>query len=268
MNITGEVLIDMRSLNDGKIVDFIDGNHWEYCTPISGKTYLDTIKNDLLLFSQTMIYSYRSWIRCIQGCIQKLSQLGSTADFTISYWIYPITSDYKYNGHLAFYDMALLDVSNNILIGIASADIQASYTSINIFDGDSAASHRSHNCFSYNNKGVRPGSLYHIAFTRSNQVIRCFINGQLIDTSSYNCVFPNNITQISFMMELGTWKSNIGNYVAYFQDFVFIKDQALWTDTFTPPTDFITGNKVDTPINSSMVIYTPSYNINKKLKQY
>jgi hypothetical protein len=89
-----------------------------------------------------------------------------------------------------------------------------------------------------------------------------FYNGKLIAYSGSKYYGTANITTLPsisiYKIKLFGWDSEIATssntdmagYNGYIDDFVFIRDQALWTTEFTPPTGYL---------------YTPQL---KQIKQY
>jgi hypothetical protein len=85
---------------------------------------------------------------------------------------------------------------------------------------------------------VNDAQYHHIAFTRSSGVLRCFVDGVLKSTVN-NITNFNDTSTPYYIGSYGTYTS--GFYKGYLDDFRIIKDYALYTQNFTPPTEGLTA---------------------------
>ena len=91
----------------------------------------------------------------------------------------------------------------------------------------------------------------HLAMTRKDGIVRCFYNGELVyihSTAVNEPVYAN-----SNIIGLGGWGTTTSSnrlYKGYLDDVCIIRGQALWTETFTPPTDYL-PNSIEVNYNIS-----------------
>ena len=79
------------------------------------------------------------------------------------------------------------------------------------------------------------------ASSTEKDVILTFIDGKKTSTAEIDSTKKFNSTNFTIGASAKT-----NQFIGYMDDFVFIKNKNLWTDTFTPPTDYLSDLPVDT----------------------
>ena len=96
----------------------------------------------------------------------------------------------------------------------------------------------------------------HVAFVKNGTNVNCYINGTLYLSapSSFNLKdkYLSNIT--IYCWDYTSSGKSPSTYFYYIDDIVFIKDQALWTSNFTPPNNYLTGDR-NTNIKTEQILY-------------
>jgi hypothetical protein len=148
-----------------------------------------------------------------------------TGFYTIEFWI---------NTHQSgawIYFNAQLDTGIRLSIGV-----NGSYSSSG---GQISLNEQSGNSDSYVTSRVRidDGKWHHVAFCRDNQTRRCFVDGKLEyrDTTVSRNMDNSNTNYI------GRRSNGAGEFKGYLSNFRMIKGQALYAETFTPPSALLTG---------------------------
>lgn len=86
---------------------------------------------------------------------------------------------------------------------------------------------------------VNDGAWHHIAFTRKNAVMRCFVDGVLKSTVNNGTYFMDSETPYTIGRQ-GIDVDPCGYYKGFLDDIRIIKGAALYTQDFTPPTQGLT----------------------------
>ena len=265
-DITGKVLVNLRTNDTGNIIDLANiGTTWN--------SQGATVTTAQTKFGKYSIYGGTSHQYLESSTLDDaLGNIGSN-DLTISAWM-NYEYSYYYDTLFAIYFTNNANTNNHTLSFAA--------TNHDVAIGSNYVSGMWHNTWSATDKSLittedpspflgsdqifAQNTWNHIAMTIKDGFARLFYNGKLIAysgskyynnlqtnaaISSFNChkiaIFENvsDITSSSMISSCG--------FNGYIDDFVIIRDQALWTSEFTPPTSYL---------------YTPPDEIRKYLKQY
>lgn len=76
----------------------------------------------------------------------------------------------------------------------------------------------------------------HLAWVRSGNTLTFYVNGVAGGAFAFN----QNIHNSNAALQIGDWDSNAADFIGYMSDVHLVKDTALYTADFTPPTEPIT----------------------------
>ena len=227
MDITGDIIFNIRALDNGTIVNLAnshDGINTQY-DPAGQVSKTQTKFSKYSMHGSYGHESFRSYIK--PGCLNL-----TDTDFTMSLWIY---RSGVFSAGYAHYE-ALFGFAKNAnrwQDGIFVLRAWQESDRIVIVENDSGGPEIMH----VSGPQVPYNQWVHIALTRQNYIYRVFLNGtKAIETSLSSGICFKNSSTVQRLY--GMW-GNTSNFSAYVDDYVFIKGQALWTSNFTPPTDYI-----------------------------
>ena len=226
MNITGDIILNIRALDNGTIVNLAN-DHTGINTQYSSTGQVLKTQTKFSKYSMMISNGHGNFYSYIKpGCLNL-----TDTDFTISLWIY--RSEVYSGGHgreelFGFAQNANRGQDGLFVLRSASGSDDRLIIIENV--NNTEIMHVSGPQVPYN-------QWVHVALTRQNYIYRVFLNGtKAIETSfsSGTCLKNSSIVQ-----ELYGIRGNTSNYSIYVDDYIFIKGQALWTSNFTPPTDYI-----------------------------
>ena len=148
-----------------------------------------------------------------------------TGHYTIEFWI---------NTHQSgawIYFNAQLDTGIRLAIGVnGSYSSSGGQISLNeqVSNGDSHMTSRVR---------IDDGKWHHVAFCRDGTTRRCFVDGKL----EYRDTTTNRNMDNSNVNYIGRKSDGTGEFKGYLSNFRIIKGQALYAETFTPPSALLTG---------------------------
>ena len=165
----------------------------------------------------------------------------SNESFTICAWLkaYPDNSD---TGYLCFIgngeesDVEIWADKNSELESINDAST-STVTDSNVISGSLLSDEDWHYITLTRIKGQDASG----ASSTEKDVILTFIDGKKTSTAEIDSTKKFNSTNFTIGASAKT-----NQFIGYMDDFVFIKNKNLWTDTFTPPTDYLSDLPVDT----------------------
>jgi len=144
-----------------------------------------------------------------------------TGDFTIESWVYFTSTGFNDifgSGTYGQNQISFRKNGSSQLVGSpGSEQLEIYYNSTIIASGGT---------FSTN-------TWYHVAATRENDIVRLFIDGQIVATGSLSSSISADSPRI------GSTKGNQYGMVGYIQDFLVYNGTAKYTSNFTPPTSSI-----------------------------
>ena len=227
MDITGDIIFNIRALNNGTIVNLANP-HTGMNTQYSSTGQVSEAQTKFSKYSMHSSYDHENFYSVIKpGCLDLTG-----IDFTLSLWIY------RSGAYSGGYDH--------------TEDLFHFYQNIDTWKGGLfflRNGHNSDDCISIvenvdateimdvSGPQVPYNQWVHVALTRQNYIYRVFLNGaKVIETnfSSGTCLKNSSTVQ-----RISGVYGNTSNFSAYFDDYVFIKGQALWTSNFTPPTEYL-----------------------------
>lgn len=150
-------------------------------------------------------------------------------DFTISCWIYPTTTGRK----AVFAMSADLRIGTDILYGQGSANMWLSSNGSrwNILQSDNSGTNTGQGTIAINiNKWT------HIAYVRNGTNVRMYVNGQIAKEVTLSSADVSVYWSGNDGFRIGAWGNSSYKYTGYIDEFLVLNGMALWTDTFTPPT--------------------------------
>ena len=157
------------------------------------------------------------------------NDLNLTGDFTIEFWVYPRSQSTSRQTIMQTgtwgSQYAVCQISNQTQSGLESK--------AQIWDYDMNSSY----AIAYSNSDVVQGVWTHVAFTRESGTIRVFLNGTLDRT----------FTGLNDSIEFGHTTALIGNHSsswylnASLSNFRIVNGTAVYTSSFTPPTQGLTN---------------------------
>lgn len=146
----------------------------------------------------------------------------SNGDFTFGAWINPANASNRYI----------------LLVGSSSTDRQLGiYIAV---DGVLSSVFQSGASTFQTNAGTVPLStdtFQYVAVTKSGDTVRHFIDGILEDSFTYSATVQSSTPTAVYIGRIPY--ATTYDFSGYIQDLLFIKEAALWTDDFTPPTRLI-----------------------------
>ena len=223
-NITGDVIVDLRSVDD-KIINF--GSVIPIISPKNMYTSTNTKYSNKGIAANSGLYYDESIDLNI---------------FTFSWWQNILSNDNSssswdgvvlYNNTIGFHFLVRY---NNSRIATNFAQYTPSWRSL---------------ADNYTNSPASNNTWCHYAITFDGSSYKFYRNGNLMVTTTYNKVGA------FYGVAIVTTNSNpIGHSI--FDDVCLIKDQVLWTTTFDPPNYLLTGDKeLPKKIKTRQLMYPP-----------
>lgn len=163
-------------------------------------------------------------------------------DFTISCWIYPLS-----NGRQALFAMDRdCRIGTDIFFNQGSANMWLSSDgNWNQIQSDNAGASNS----GVGTIAINANEWTHIAYTRQGQYCRMFVNGQLAkETSLSSADVSVYFTDNSF--RIGVWGGGGMSYNGYIDEFLVVIGKALYTSSFTPPSQPYSMSDFDMVLDS------------------
>ena len=245
-DITGEVFINIHA-NNSFIYNYADKDY------ISLITWIGSPRKDQIKFSNSSI--------ALLAIFLGNKKFTSDKDFTVSLWMYnPNNMDTNQATEISLIQQNNYD--SNVLQNSYFIDLQPMkkyYSTSNITNFE--IMHVQNNSYSY--LVSYPNNVYnfsdladrwvHTAIVKHDNLLKVFIDGkskysyQFSDSDAANW-FGQTYQYISI--------STSSPYIAYFDDLVIINDQALWTQDFDVPTDYLIEGS-----ENKRILYP--FNINK-----
>ena len=254
MDITGDIIFNIRALDNGTIVNLAN-DHTGINTQYSPTGQVSKTQTKFSKYSMHSSYGHGNFYSYIKpGCLN----LADT-DFTLSLWIY--RSGVYSGGYGRCED--IFDFYNNAnrwQDGIFSLKTgQDSVDRIVIIENDNGTEEIMH----VSGPQVPYNQWVHVALTRQNYIYRVFLNGtKYIESSFSSSTCLKNPSAVQCLSGVGSIPTT-GIY-RYVDDYIFIKGQALWTSNFTPPTEYL--YTPTTEVTKHNIIF-PN-NISAKTKSY
>ena len=187
-----------------------------------------------------------------------------SGDFTFSIWGY-VTNGYEFEFKIGSFGAGSSDVSDNGWYMFGFVYVLNDQTSIMCQLGSSVINVWENTTYS---KTIT-NAWHHYAACRSNNMLYWFVDGELANSLDISdSKYQNFVTNHGiFKMYTETdncrnWNSS-SNSTVYMDDIVVIKDQCLWTEKFTTPTDVLVGNSP-----KYMQVLYPYANEKDRLKIY
>ncbi len=155
------------------------------------------------------------------------SDLTLNGDFTIEFWIYleSIATDGGHNPSIITFPA---EASQGIIGQVYINASNKYYSLYNSNDGDIART-------AY--KSAKTGRWQYITLTRSSNSYRIFIDGVLQNTATHSTTYGNSLG----VMRLGGYTRTTGMVDGHISNLRIIKGTALYTSSFTPPTEPLTN---------------------------
>ena len=151
-----------------------------------------------------------------------------TGDFTVEAWVY-LTDTNPTN---STYSLGILDArhGSTALPSLYITNGSGSTGQIRVYMGSSDV---------LTGPTINRGQWYHVALSRESSNFRLFVDGVLEDTTTNSTNYTNTVWTIGARYaeansDWRTWQGNISNVR-------FVKGTALYTSTFTPPTEKLTA---------------------------
>lgn len=156
-----------------------------------------------------------------------------TKDFTISCWIYPTTT----NRAAVFAMSADCRISTDIFFGQGSANMWWSSNggNWNVMQSDNSGTNTGQGTIA-----LSANTWTHLAYVRNGTTVRMYVNGQVareVTVASNVGVYWSGNDRF----RIGAWGNAGYKFVGYIDEFIVANGAALWTDTFTPPTEPFDG---------------------------
>ena len=148
-----------------------------------------------------------------------------TGHYTIEFWI-----NTHQSGAFIYFN-AQTDTGIRLSIGVnGSNSSSGGQISLNeqVSNGDSPMTSRVR---------IDDGKWHHVAFCRDGTTRRCFVDGKL----EYRDTTVNRNMDNSNVNFIGRRSNGAGEFKGYLSNFRIIKGQALYAETFTPPSALLTG---------------------------
>ena len=148
-----------------------------------------------------------------------------TGHYTIEFWI-----NTRQAGAWIYFN-AQLDTGIRLAIGVNGSSGSSG--------GQISLNEQSGNNDSHMTSRVRidDGSWHHVAFCRDGTTRRCFVDGKL----EYRDTTTNRNMDNSNTNFIGRRSNGAGEFKGYLSNFRIIKGQALYAETFTPPSALLAG---------------------------
>ena len=222
--------------NDTVITDE-NGNAWS----TSGNPVLsDAIKK----FGAKSLYLDGS--SYIQSAVSSDSFDFSSRDFTIACWVYPTTT----NRAAVFAMQSDCRIGTDIFFGQGSANLWMSSNGSgwNLIQSDNSGSNTGQGTIP-----LRANEWTHLAYVRKGTSVRMYVNGQI----AREATLPSSQTSVYWSgvdgFRIGCWGTNGYMYKGYIDEFIVVKGDALWSDTFTPPSAPFDEGTLTTAIEAAYV---------------
>ena len=154
------------------------------------------------------------------------NDLALDGDFTIEFWIYlnSIVTDSQHPSIITFPP----ETSQGIIGQVYINSSNNYYSLYNSNDGDVGRS-------AY--KSAKVGRWQYITITRSSNSVRLFIDGVLSGNATNSATYGNSYGGL----RIGGYTQNGGNVDGHISNLRIIKGTALYTSSFTPPTEPLTN---------------------------
>lgn len=251
---------------------------------ITGKVLVNLHSDGLAIYNNTsierniersQIYSIDKPVTTVMTKFSKGSILNEfnvpigediSGDFTFSIWGY-VTNGYKFQFKIGSYvPGSCVPEKGYYVIGFSHStktnDQNSILCAIGAFTGD-------------NQNSTYPKTItnawHHYAVCHSNNMLYWFVDGELIKSLDiFDSKYQDYITNHG-LFKMYTETDNSRHWIegssstVYMDDIVVIKDQCLWTEKFTPPTDVLVGNS---PKYIQVLYGHPSVNEKNRLKLY
>ena len=156
-------------------------------------------------------------------------------DFTITCWIYPTTRT-----RMAVFAMSAdLRIGTDIFFGQNSANMwmSSSGSSWNILQSDTSGANTGQGTIPLN-----ANEWTHLAYVRNGANIRMYVNGQVARDVTLSDINTKVYYSGNNGFRIGSWGNDQYRFAGYIDEFLVCNGVALWTDTFTPPTEPFTLN--------------------------
>lgn len=156
-------------------------------------------------------------------------------DFTITCWVYPTTT----NRMAVFAMSADLRIGTDIFFGQNSANMWMSSngSSWNILQSDNSGANTGQGTIPLN-----ANEWTHLAYVRNGTNVRMYVNGQIARDVTLSDINTKVYYNGNNGFRIGSWGNDQYRFVGYIDEFLVCNGVALWTDTFTPPTEPFTLN--------------------------
>ena len=166
----------------------------------------------------------------VEGCnilLASNSDLTLNGDFTIEFWIYleSIATDGGHNPSIITFPA---EASQGIIGQVYINASNKYYSLYNSNDGDIGRS-------AY--KSAKTGRWQYITITRSSNAVKLFIDGVLSGDATNSTTYGNPLG----VMRLGGYTRTTGMVDGHISNLRIIKGTALYTSSFTPPTEPLTN---------------------------
>lgn len=202
-------LIRLRGNSNG-IID-LAGNQWSN-TNVTAVSDLNFIQNGASLYFNGSAYL----------TMNDPSKNIGTGDFTISFWCQQNNpKTYSHMG-LAIYDSLVIWVYNPEPRGSSGIASTSEWIMTNL-----------------TKSMFNVGSKTHIAFVRHNGINTIYVNGEA-SQSRNDWLGNQSLQNVAIGVQLPSMRNS--KLYGYMDDICVIKDLAVWTENFTPPTDYLPDN--------------------------
>ena len=164
-------------------------------------------------------------------------------DFTITCWIYPTTRT-----RMAVFAMSAdLRIGTDIFFGQNSANMwmSSSGSSWNILQSDTSGANTGQGTIPLN-----ANEWTHLAYVRNGANIRMYVNGQVARDVTLSDINTKVYYSGNNGFRIGSWGNDQYRFAGYIDEFLVCNGVALWTDTFTPPTEPFTLNDFNLVTNT------------------
>jgi len=171
----------------------------------------------------------------------------TTGDFTLEFWMYPLSTNSFTNGGYIFSTLDPLQGSN------PGTHLQANKPVISLAYG--RLYWTGYSAPTISSSVVNINEWHHVAFSRTGSILNMFIDGNLINSAS-------STNDYNFSSIYVGGNQNAPSFNGYIDDFRIIKNICLYTASFSPPTEsfsnnelFLTNNTITNPTGTYVYLY-------------